>query len=142
MPSGEPAAGHADTSYVPGTLFALLVLPHLLTFAMVCAAANVARRALGTVRHVRLRPLAFVSVFVAAVYLTRGLARHAPVENTELQVEIARNARFMAEIRRELAVLRAQLKEVNRECAGASRFVGKTVRERCKISAEENQRVL
>jgi hypothetical protein len=130
---------------VPGTLFALIVLPHLLTFAMVCAAANGVRRTLGSVRFMRVRPLVFIGAFALAIYFARGILSRGMVPragNTELRHEIERNARFMAEIRRELAVLRLQLKEVNRECAGASRFVGKTVRERCKMSAEENWRAL
>ncbi|BEJ02548.1 hypothetical protein CcaverHIS631_0703430 [Cutaneotrichosporon cavernicola] len=96
--------------YIPGTLFALIVLPHLLTFAMVCAAATVARRALGTARMVHLGPAlicAFVVVYSVSQYNTRS----------DLADEMARNARVMLEIRRELAVIRAQLKEVNRECA-------------------------
>ncbi|GMK60066.1 hypothetical protein CspeluHIS016_0902830 [Cutaneotrichosporon spelunceum] len=128
--------------YVPGTLFALLVLPHLLTFAMVCAAANVVCAAFRAVGRMRLHPIVVAGIALAAVYLfSRWGSRDNENDKADLRDEIARNALFMAEVRHELAVLRGQIKETNRQCAGASRFVGTAVRERCKKLAEESRRV-
>ncbi|BEJ10305.1 hypothetical protein CcaverHIS641_0703400 [Cutaneotrichosporon cavernicola] len=75
-----------------------------------CETTRALGRALGTARMVHLGPAlicAFVVVYSVSQYNTRS----------DLADEMARNARVMLEIRRELAVIRAQLKEVNRECA-------------------------
>ncbi|CAK9782190.1 hypothetical protein CC85DRAFT_325318 [Cutaneotrichosporon oleaginosum] len=118
---------------VPGTLFALLVLPHLVAFALLCAAGGAARRAVGAAWPASPRPL-LLAALVLVLLLTAVYFAHATL--SRMAADAARHARLMGEIRRELAVLRAQIREANRECAGAARFVGKTVREQCRMAAE------